>query len=84
VNRNIGLNDVLEPDRRRETGTTADCRKELSELLSDHKPHPAEAITDELKAKGYSERTIQRAASGVKIKRAKTGFGEAGWAWKLP
>lgn len=76
--------DVLDasPSRRQEDSNIGRCRKALSELLADGKPHLVSEVMQELK-EHWSERDIRRASEHIKVEKHKQGFGdEGGWTWQ--
>ena len=62
----------------RDDSQTGECRTLIREALEDRQPHPCDPIIADLQKLGYSKRTIQHASSGLRVKRAKKGFG-GGW-----
>lgn len=62
--------------------TLADAKRFLADLLAAGPMRAAEVLKDADQA-GYSKRSIQRAASAIKVGRHKDGM-KGGWTWRLP
>ena len=65
-----------------EGGSLADAKRFLADLLADGPLRAGEVFKDADQA-GYSRRSIQRAANGIKVERRKDGM-RGGWTWRLP
>lgn len=65
-----------------ESGTLADAKQFLSDLLADG-PLPVNTIKADVADAGYSWATIRRAQKALRIKPEKPGM-KAGWVWRMP
>lgn len=65
-----------------EGSSLGDAKRFLSDLLAVGPMRAGEVFKDADQA-GYSKRSIQRAASAIKVERHKDGM-KGGWTWRLP
>ncbi len=66
-----------------ERGARGTARGFLKEMLADGEK-PAEDVLGEAKRANIAKRTLDRAATGLKVQRRKEGFSPGAWHWRLP
>jgi hypothetical protein len=81
----VSIDDLIEASQGSgRTTNKAQVEKIITEALVGGDWCPASEVLSDCTAQGFAERTVQRTATQMKVKKKRVGFGtDGGWWWQL-